>query len=662
ARLYLQQMKQLEVHMPEAEFQQFTERGYFTIRRTDHFWSGNFTDQIIEQELMRLLKTSGGMTRGRGITDSSLAKWVHALPRCIPICDSLETFTGVHASTADQHRDLRVSSECRDHKDYETFLQWLQAHSPFSHSQTESVVALATGLVADKSVNCDKAFELGQTAADSITDKQFTDAKLKRNDRVKTISGSINTVHVRGQPVVVNPVLLFNRITCVMQSRSEMEQFLAYELAPQPTSLFLEGRMRRTAKSVLSTLLKSKTNPESTLPDNAIVVIDGGYLLHTVIWPPHATYKQVCNSYVSYIVDHFAGAEIVVVFDGYGSQTSTKSAEQRRRASKCVSGDILFNADMNTVTTQESFLANGTNKARLIEMLGEELTLHIEDVVIKQAEADADSLIVTTALSIARSQSKSVVVLGTDTDLLVMLVSQITDQPQVKMLFKCNSLSLYDITEIQRSIGEVSKHLMCIHAITGGSALFGQGKKKAFKLLGNDSENAALDKFTSRTSTKEDVASAGEQFLLRLYGAHKASTLDRYRYLAYNRSISRSSLSSTFRLESLPPTSAAAKQHSYRTYHTVQQWLGNTLPPLEWCWKQNGTYLEPTDSENPIAPEKLLKLVSCGCKSGCGKQCGCRKLGLHCSSLCSQCFGQTCTNIVQIVPDILGDDVQLNSL
>lgn len=135
---------------------------------------------------------------------------------------SLETFTGVYASTSDQHRDLRVSSESRDHKDYATFVQWLQAHSPFSQSQSDSVVALATGLVADKSVNCDMAFVIGQTAADSLTDKPFTDVKLKRNDRVKTISGAINTVHVRGQPVVVNSVLLFNRITCVMQSRSEI--------------------------------------------------------------------------------------------------------------------------------------------------------------------------------------------------------------------------------------------------------------------------------------------------------------------------------------------------------------------------------------------------------------------------------------------------------
>ena len=55
----------------------------FTIRRTDHFWSGNFTDQAIEQDLMRLLKSSAGMTHGRGLSDSTLTKWTQAFPHCI---------------------------------------------------------------------------------------------------------------------------------------------------------------------------------------------------------------------------------------------------------------------------------------------------------------------------------------------------------------------------------------------------------------------------------------------------------------------------------------------------------------------------------------------------------------------------------------------------
>lgn len=90
ARLYLQQMNSIAKVMPPEEYTLFSAKGYFTIRRATEFWSGNFSDQTIEQFLMRMLKTSGGMTHGRGITDSTLTKWVHALPHCLPLCDALE--------------------------------------------------------------------------------------------------------------------------------------------------------------------------------------------------------------------------------------------------------------------------------------------------------------------------------------------------------------------------------------------------------------------------------------------------------------------------------------------------------------------------------------------------------------------------------------------
>ena len=38
--------------------------------------------------------------------------------------------------------------------------------------------------------------------------------------------------------------------------------------------------------------------------------------------------------------------------------------------------------------------------------------------------------------------------------------------------------------------------------------------------------------------------------------------------------------SSGFKLESLPPTTAAAMFHSYRAYIAVQQWMGNNLSPM----------------------------------------------------------------------------------
>ena len=58
----------------------------------------------------------GGITHGRGtthgrcITDSTLAKFTGALPKCIPICAALEEFTDVNSSMSDLQRDLRPES------------------------------------------------------------------------------------------------------------------------------------------------------------------------------------------------------------------------------------------------------------------------------------------------------------------------------------------------------------------------------------------------------------------------------------------------------------------------------------------------------------------------------------------------------------------------
>ena len=90
ARFYLQQMNNLVHVMAPEQYTLFSDKGYFTIRRTNDFWSGNFSDHTIEQYLMRMLKTSGGMTHCRGITDSTIPTWVHALPRCVPVCEAME--------------------------------------------------------------------------------------------------------------------------------------------------------------------------------------------------------------------------------------------------------------------------------------------------------------------------------------------------------------------------------------------------------------------------------------------------------------------------------------------------------------------------------------------------------------------------------------------
>jgi len=69
ARMHLQNMLQLETDYPWV-YKNFTEHGFHTVRRSDRYWSGLWTDLIIEQVLMRALKSRGGLTRGRGVTES----------------------------------------------------------------------------------------------------------------------------------------------------------------------------------------------------------------------------------------------------------------------------------------------------------------------------------------------------------------------------------------------------------------------------------------------------------------------------------------------------------------------------------------------------------------------------------------------------------------
>ena len=86
--------------------------------------------------------------------------------------------------------------------------------------------------------------------------KTYADVTLHHKDKVK-LSAMKNTIRVHGEDIVVNPTLLFNRRTCILNTSSELETFLKYDRALQSPSLFSDGQMRKPNKSALGTMLKS---------------------------------------------------------------------------------------------------------------------------------------------------------------------------------------------------------------------------------------------------------------------------------------------------------------------------------------------------------------------------------------------------------------------
>ena len=120
----------------------------------------------IEQVLMRSLQTSGGLTRGRGISPSTIAKWVHSMPAASRVIDDMETFGGVAC-------DLRESDQKRDHADTATFLTWLDLHHPFQRA-SPLLASLANGVVASAAVNCDDALSVGEASMKAMGGKRFS--------------------------------------------------------------------------------------------------------------------------------------------------------------------------------------------------------------------------------------------------------------------------------------------------------------------------------------------------------------------------------------------------------------------------------------------------------------------------------------------------------
>ncbi len=74
-----------------------------------------------------------------------------------------------------------------------------------------------------------------------------------------------------------------------------------------------------------------------------------------------------------------------------------------------------------------------------------------------------------------------------------------------------------------------------MHAVSGCdtvSAPYRQGKRKAFNTVHHHQDKHMLETFRNSESTHSDIEHAGEQFLLKLYGAGQVKTLDKYRHIA----------------------------------------------------------------------------------------------------------------------------------
>jgi len=145
-------------------------------------------------------------------------------------------------------------------------------------------------VIGNNEVSCHNAYEIGAVTLGNIVGLQFE--QLKKKDIVAPLASVCNSSVSKLTKRQFDPLNLLHRLCLLQLDKDEMRIYFKCELSLYPLSLFDDEGMYKTAKAALYSIFKT-TNCTSISSD-CHYVIDGGFLLHRVIWPSKQNFKSIC--------------------------------------------------------------------------------------------------------------------------------------------------------------------------------------------------------------------------------------------------------------------------------------------------------------------------------------------------------------------------------
>jgi hypothetical protein len=151
----------------------FEKYGFHSVRRSSNYWAGLSTDLVIEQTVMRSIKGRGGLTRGRGFTETVRSLWVNTAHHMADVDMAMSSLLGLNADDS-EHVEVRGTRVRRDYHYMQVMSNWLKDNDPFDVSNNK-LRSLLTGVTAGGSdcVNCDTADEIGHVIHEKMDKKSF---------------------------------------------------------------------------------------------------------------------------------------------------------------------------------------------------------------------------------------------------------------------------------------------------------------------------------------------------------------------------------------------------------------------------------------------------------------------------------------------------------
>ena len=265
-----------------------------------------------------------------------------------------------------------------------------------------------------------------------------------------------------------------------------------------------------------------------------------------------------------------------------------KNTAHLRRTGDCTSTPVKFTEDMTLTLKKDLFLEN---KQAFIKMPGKEL--QSSGFRMFHADDDTDVLIVKKAIEV--SQTANTAVIGDDNDLLVLLLYQTRNiksfdiffHPEPKQFARKKPITVSIHSAVRKFGMELCEDILFIRALLGYdtvSSVLGIGKGASSKASNQsryfrEQAHVFAKSGVIIETISERITSAGEKALLHLYRGTDDDNLDSFGYRMFCQRVA----SSRFHIkpEVLPPTSAAAKYHSFAVFHQVRFWMSENLSATE---------------------------------------------------------------------------------
>ncbi|CAB3980025.1 Hypothetical predicted protein [Paramuricea clavata] len=232
--------------------------------------------------------------------------------------------------------------------------------APTSHPP--NIVNIVSGQVADHKVNVQDAVAIGTKQMQEFEKSWPEGFGSTISKKVKTVADSKKHIKV-GSKKVYDTSVICSRVIGIQASSWDIDikKVLSHELAPVPTSMFLDSGAMRICKatSEFKKRLAKEASSRCNMSTVAATVLDGSAVLWVVHWPVKGVIADFVENFKGFLLKKLLDSVVYLIFDRY-REYSTKSVT--RDARTCEASRVYQLTQNTPLPSQKAVLTVSPNK------------------------------------------------------------------------------------------------------------------------------------------------------------------------------------------------------------------------------------------------------------------------------------------------------------